>query len=123
MKKKLIFVNDVPNQFVEQQEYVKKIINNYFCTFDLDCELKIKFIDFACVNEYEYTNYMLKNKSIKKHELFITNLVLKTINNDGGVENVNSNLWREMRRVRLGMGKSMLKTRKVAKTKPQPKIN
>jgi len=42
MKKKLNFVNDVSNQFIEHQEYIKEIIDDYFNAFDLDCDLKIR---------------------------------------------------------------------------------
>lgn len=84
MNKKLIFVNNVPNQFAEHQEYIKKTIDYFFDALDKICELKIKFVDFASVNEYEYTDCMLKNISIKKHELLITNSALNTINFDGG---------------------------------------
>lgn len=84
MNKKLIFVNDVPNQFIEHQEYIQETIYGFFNALNLDCELKIKFIDFASVNEYEYTDCMVKNISTKKHELLITNSTLKTINFDGG---------------------------------------
>lgn len=84
MKKKLIFLNDVPKQFIEYQEYVKEVIDDHFNALDLDCELKIKFVDSASVNEYEVTNCMLKNISVKKHELLITNSALNTINLDGG---------------------------------------
>lgn len=84
MKKKLIFVNDVPNQFIEHQEYIKEAIDDYFNAFDLDCELKIRFIDFANENEYECTDCMVKNISVKKYELLITNDLLNSINFDGG---------------------------------------
>lgn len=84
MKKKLIFINDVPKQFIEHQEYVKEIIDDYFNALDFDCELKIKFIDSASLNEYEVTDCMLKNISVKEHELLITNSVLNSINRDGG---------------------------------------
>lgn len=84
MKKKLTFINDVPKQFIKHQEYIKQIINDFFCALNLDCELKIKFIEYANVNEYEYTDCMLKNISVKKYELLITNSVLDTINFDGG---------------------------------------
>lgn len=84
MKKKLTFINDVPKQFVVHQEYIKEIISDYFNALDLDCELKVKFIDSACVNEYEVTDCILKNISIRKHELLIANSTLNTINLDGG---------------------------------------
>ncbi len=84
MKKKLIFVNDVPNQFLRHQQYVKEIINDYFDFLDVDCGLKIKFIDFAKENEYEYTDCMIKHITAKKHELIITNSPLNSIERDGG---------------------------------------
>ena len=84
MKKKLIFINDVPKQFEEHQEYIKEVLDDYFNALDFDCELKIKFIDSASLNEYEITDCMLKNISVKKHELIITNSVLNSINSDGG---------------------------------------
>ena len=84
MKGKIIFLNDLPKQFINHKEYVKEIINNFFCALDLECTLKIKFIDFIKINEYEYTDCIVKNKSIKEHELQITNSVLNTINYDGG---------------------------------------
>lgn len=84
MKKKLTFINDVPKPFIEHQEYIKEIIYDYFNALDFDCELKIKFIDSVSVNEYEVTDCIIKNISVKKHELLITNSVLNTINFDGG---------------------------------------
>ena len=50
MKKKLIFINDVPKQFEEHQEYIKEVLDDYFNALDFDCELKIKFIDSASLN-------------------------------------------------------------------------
>ena len=84
MKKKLIFINDIPKQFIEHQEYIREILNDYFNDLDFDCELKIKFIDCASVNEYEVTDCVVINKSMKNYELLITNSVLDTINLDGG---------------------------------------
>lgn len=84
MKKKLVFINDVPKQFIEHEEYVKEIINDYFNALPFNCELKIKFIDFVSVNVYEVTDCMLKNISVKKYELIITNSALNSINFDGG---------------------------------------
>ena len=99
LKKKLIFINDVPKQFIEHQEYVNEIIDDYFNALDLDCELKIKFIDFASVNEYEVTDCMIKNISVKKHKLLITNALLKTINLDGG-EFFCSSIYHEFEHIR-----------------------
>lgn len=84
MKKKLIFKNKIPKQFIKYKEYVNEVINDYFNSLDLDCELKIKFIDFISANEYEIADCVLKNISYKKHELLITNSVLNSINFDGG---------------------------------------
>lgn len=84
MKKKLVFVNDIPKQYLEHKEYVKKTICYFFNAFDLVCELKIKFIDSVSANEYEETDCIIKNKSIRKHELLITNSALYTIKHDGG---------------------------------------
>lgn len=84
MKKKLTFINDVPERFIEHQEYIKEIIDDFFNALDFNCELKIKFVDHACVNEYEVTDCMVKSISVKKHELLITNSTLNTINLDGG---------------------------------------
>ncbi len=84
MKNKLIFTNEIPKKFIEHQEYIKEIIKSYFNAFDLDCELKIKFVDSVSTNEYEVTDCVMKNKSINKHELTITNSALNSINYDGG---------------------------------------
>lgn len=84
MKKKLIFANDVPKQFIEHQDYIKKVLNDFFTALDFDCEVKIKFIDKADINKYESTDCFLKSISTKKHELTITNSVLNSINYDGG---------------------------------------
>lgn len=84
MEKKLEFINEVPKQFIRHQKYIKEIINDYFDALDCDCELKIKFIDSADKNKYEVTDCMLKNISIGKHELLITNSALNAINFDGG---------------------------------------
>lgn len=82
--KKLIYLNDVLDKYARHQDYIKKTIENLFNLFNLDCVLNIKFIDFAKTNEYEETDCMLKSKSIHRHELFITEYVLKTIDYDGG---------------------------------------
>lgn len=84
MKKKLIFVNSIPSQFTQHKEYVKEIITDYFEALDVDCKLKVKFIDFAKINEYECTDCLLITKSVNMHELSITNIALKSINFDGG---------------------------------------
>ena len=84
MEKELIFVNDVPNQFLRHKKYVNEIINDYFDSLDVDCELKIKFVDFVDVNEYEYTDCIVKHISARKHELIITNSPLNSIDRDEG---------------------------------------
>lgn len=99
MKKKLIFVNDVPKQFIEHQEYIKEIINDYFCALDLKCELKIQFINSASLNEYEITDCMVKLISVKKYRLSITNSALNSINFDGG-EFFCSSVYHEFEHIR-----------------------
>lgn len=84
MRKKLIFVNDIPNKFKKHQKYINDMIDEFFVAFDFNCKLKIKFVDNICENVYEYTDCALKNSSIKKHELLISNFVLNSINFDGG---------------------------------------
>lgn len=82
--KKIIYVNKIPEQFKNCFEYVKERIEYFYGCFGLSCQIKIKFVNSARVNVFEVTDCMLKNISAKKHELIITNQVLKTISLDGG---------------------------------------
>lgn len=84
MNKNLIFTNDIPSQFARHQEYVKEMIEFFYKNLKLNCEIKIKFVENFKTNEFEVTDCVIINASVKKHELLITNRVLNTINFDGG---------------------------------------
>lgn len=84
MNKNLVFINDVPKKFKKDEEYIKERIETIFNLFEFDCRIKLNFVDSIDVNEYEQTDCALINKSVKRHELLITNSVLNSINFDGG---------------------------------------
>ncbi len=84
MKKKIVYINDVPKQFSAHQDFIKERINYLFDLLELDCKLRIKFIESASENDYEYTDCAVRHISVSKHELLITNFVLNSINCDGG---------------------------------------
>lgn len=84
MKRKLIFVNDVPSKFAKHCDYIRETIKDFFDALDCDCKLKVKFIEHANINEYEVTDCMLRSISTKKHELIITNSAMDAISFDGG---------------------------------------
>ena len=85
MKRKLVFVNEVPNQFQHHQDYIKKIITYFFNELDLDIQLKIVFEPKHKENEFEETDCFLKNKSAKNIEMVICDVCLSTIDHDGGL--------------------------------------
>lgn len=84
MKKRVIFVDDVPNQYSKCKEYIKEIVEGFFDDLGLECELKVKFIAVANNNEFEKTDCMIRNISMAKRELVMTDVLLDTIRRDGG---------------------------------------
>lgn len=84
MKKKLIYINDVPEKYKKDKEYIKQVIQYYFDKLDFECVLKIEFVEKFEINKFEKTDCVLKNISIKHHRLSITNSALDTISCDGG---------------------------------------
>lgn len=90
MCNRLIYINKVPDQFHNDENYIKNMID-YFCNkMKIKSQICIKFIDNADLdkytdkNEYEETDCLLKSYSVEKHELIITNSVLNSISFDGG---------------------------------------
>lgn len=84
MKKRVIFVDDVPKQYSMHKEYIKEIIEGFFDDLSLECELNVKFIDVANNNKFEKTDCMIRNISAGKRELVMTDVLLDTIGRDGG---------------------------------------
>ena len=83
-KGKLIYVNDVPNEFEHLKKYIRGSIKDCFGNFDFDCNIRIKFIESYCINKFEVSDCFLQSKSIDYHTISITNNCLKTIKFDGG---------------------------------------
>lgn len=95
INKNLIFVNKFPSKFKEHKKYVKEMLEKIYKSLNLDCEIKIKFIDYVKENEFEFTDCMIANKAVRKHELIITNPLLNSINFDGG-ESFVASIYHEM---------------------------
>lgn len=71
-------------QFDNISEYVKGQLEYFYNELSLDCRIVVRFIETARINTFEVTDCMVRNFSEKKHELVITNGLLKTIYGDGG---------------------------------------
>ncbi len=84
MKGKLVFINNIPKEFIEHEKYIHEEIENLFDSFDLNCEVKIEFVDSMSINEFEISDCAVMLKSVRHQKLRITNSALNSINHDGG---------------------------------------
>ena len=87
MKNKLTFANSIPKEFEKHKEYVFDAIKCFFDALDVECELVVKFNWLngkESINQFEITDCAIRNLDNKKHELLLTNGVLRSIDRDGG---------------------------------------
>lgn len=82
--KKIVYANKIPEQFKDDSNYIKEMLEYFYNELELNCKIIVKFIENASMNIFEFTDCMVRNLSAKKHELIITNFLLKTISRDGG---------------------------------------
>ena len=84
MKLKIIYQNEVPEQYKNDEIFIKNIIEYFANESSLNIKLKIKFIEDMNINRFEITDCALQNFSPKNHILYITYSILKSISYDGG---------------------------------------
>lgn len=82
--KKIIYVSEIPKQFENYFEFVKDKLNWFYNEYCFTCQIEVKFLKSNKINVFEIADSMVKHLSTKKHELIITNELLKTIHFDGG---------------------------------------
>ena len=83
MNKNLIFINKIPDKFKVYEDYIKEVLDDFYNAMHLCGKIKIKFGDCED-NEYEKTSCLVRNISVAKHEMVISDDELNSINYDGG---------------------------------------
>lgn len=82
--KKIVYVNKIPEQFENNSNYVKEMLEYFYNEMGLNSKILVEFVENPKENSFEVTDCMVRNLSAKKHELIITNGLLGTIDFDGG---------------------------------------